>query len=237
MQKDLTIFDMTIQIANTDYYFVAFIDILGFSNMVKSDLEAPVGSEKYMDKLYSVHKKTKELVVEGIDLELIQFSDSVVISTKFNKDVFELFLEIICEYQYDLYCEGILTRGGVAYGKHFFQDGFLYSMGLIESYNIEAKMAKYPRIVVSNDLLDLLYSSTNDMSDLPLLKEVDGLTFIDYFRNRDNDSVRKQLDFILDNNNNASGSVLEKLLWLKEYYSTKFPNDCYEIKRYEEFVR
>jgi hypothetical protein len=61
---------MTTQLAN---HFVAFIDLLGFSNMVKHGCESPETAHKYINKLKATHKQTKDLKDEIKDLQLIQF--------------------------------------------------------------------------------------------------------------------------------------------------------------------
>lgn len=204
-------------------HFVAFIDLLGFSEMVKKDLEAPLGTQKYMDKLYRIHKKTLELNKSTLDLQLVQFSDSIVIATKFDKANFPLFLKIISEFQYNLIEEGILVRGGITYGKHFYNDGFMYSLGLIEAYQLESKVARFPRVIVSKDLIDLLYEEQVNLEDLYLLQEYDGHYFIDYLKNGDIESIKNILKFILAGTKTDHPSIREKYVWLLDYMKFKFP--------------
>ncbi|QHJ72278.1 hypothetical protein [Planococcus halotolerans] len=204
-------------------YFVAFIDLLGFSDMVKKDLEAPLGTQKYMDKLYRIHKKTLELNKSTLDLQLVQFSDSIVLATKFDKSNFPLFLNIISEYQYNLLQEGILVRGGITYGKHFYNDGFMYSLGLIEAYHLESKVARFPRIIVSKDLIELLYEDQMNLSDLGLLQEYDGHYFVDYLENGNNETMENLLGFIVEGAKFNNTSVREKYVWLLDYSHFKFP--------------
>lgn len=208
-------------IDTSQHYFVSFIDLLGFSGMVKSDLEAPLGTEKFVSKLYRVHKNTLSLNKAELDIELVQFSDSVVLATKFDTGIFGKFLDIISRYQSALFFEGILARGGIAYGKHFYQDGFMYSLGLIEAYNIESKIARFPRIVISDDLFSLIYPERHPNEDIPVLKENDGQYFLDYLRYgklEDIKSVMKSTTL------NSEPSVREKQMWLIDYFNKKFPD-------------
>lgn len=59
-----------------DYSIVAFVDILGFSEMVKSDCENKNGSLKFFEILKDINIKTKE--ISGCNIT--QFSDSVIFS-------------------------------------------------------------------------------------------------------------------------------------------------------------
>jgi hypothetical protein len=143
-------------LAKPDIHFVAFLDILGFSNMVKFDFESSSQYKTYLNKLFQIYNYTSKLHDSNLDLNVMQFSDSIVLSVPFSKEFFSSFISVIAKYQYDLFCEGILCRGGIAYGKHFFQEGFLFSNGLIDAYKIESETAKHPRIVVSTDLIELI---------------------------------------------------------------------------------
>lgn len=46
-----------------DYFIVAFVDILGFSNMVKSDCENKSDSIKYFEVLREINKETQKLEI------------------------------------------------------------------------------------------------------------------------------------------------------------------------------
>lgn len=211
-------------VQNLEFNLVAFIDILGFSAMVKSDLEAPKGSEKYLDRLYKIHKKTLELSANGININIVQFSDSIVLATPYSPELVEEFIRVISRLQFDLFCEGILTRGGVALGKHFYNDGFMYSLGLIEAYKIESTISRYPRVILSPDLLDLVYPTNEIPASLLIIKENDGYYFIDYLIHSENEVLRTYLASIITQINKLeNSSIKEKYIWLAEYINFKFP--------------
>lgn len=220
---------------NLDYYFVAFIDLLGFSFMVKSDCEAPRGTEIFINKLIDAHKHTLALNSKLFNLNLLEFSDSVIFAIPFKKEEFNKFINIISIYQYKLFCEDILCRGGVAYGKHFYKEGFLFSNGLIEAYNIERSVARYPRIVISKDLIELINIEKSPITHSLLIKENDGAIFIDFFKNGQREDISIHLKNILTTNNNIDPSVKEKHRWLREYFIYKFgPFSQYDQPRFLE---
>ena len=135
-------------------YLVAFIDILGFKEMVKHDSEVPDGKQKFINILYELHLETKKIKDSNSEIQVFQFSDSVVISIPYSATRFIDFCEIVSNYQYRLFLSGILCRGGVSYGKHFSSDSFLFSTGMIHAYLIESREAITPRVVISRDLMD-----------------------------------------------------------------------------------
>ena len=224
---------MISEINTSEIFFVTFIDLLGFSNMVKTDLEAPDGKEQYVNKLMRVHQNTRQLEDGAMKLHMIQFSDSIVLATPFNKNNFSAFLKMISQYQFDLFCEGILARGGVAYGRHYYHDGFMYSLGLIEAYKLETRTAKYPRIVVSKDLFSLIYGDGKAEPDLCVMEENDGQLFVDYFMHATAESVHKGLEKVRQEPI-VTSDVKEKHQWLLEYCSKKFPADFSRVSRFSE---
>ena len=212
---------MTLSSLNLKFFFVAYLDILGFSNMVKSDCEFPNNSKKYMDNLFEIYESTKNLHSVSSELDIMQFSDSIVLTMPFSKDQFPFFIKIISNFQYDLFCKGIICRGGIAYGKHFAKERFLFSAGLINAYNIEREIARYPRIVVSNDLIDLIYKDGNLAESIPLLREYDDAFFVDFLENTDLNEAVDKLSLILEKTETTSTSVKEKQRWLSEYFDFK----------------
>jgi hypothetical protein len=205
---------------NLEFYFVAFLDLLGFSNMVKSDCEAPSYSNSFIKKLFDVYRYTNEVHKGRENIDIIQFSDSIVFSMPYSKEKFPSFIDIISLFQYNLFKQGLLCRGGVAYGKHFSREGFLFSNGLIEAYRLENNYAKYPRIIISKDLLDLIYND-NITEAVSMIKENDELFFIDFLNDRDIIEVTQALESIKASNKSSDPSVKEKHRWLLEYYDFK----------------
>jgi len=204
-----------------EFYFVAFLDLLGFSNMVKSDCEAPSDSNSFIKKLFDVYRYTNDVHKGRENIDITQFSDSIVFSMLYSKDRFPSFIKIISSFQYDLFKKGLLCRGGVAYGKHFSSEGFLFSNGLIEAYRLEKNYAKYPRIIVSKDLLDLIYKNEEIDKEIPMIKENDELFFIDFLNNKSIIEITTVLKSIMASNKSSDPSVKEKHRWLLEYYDFK----------------
>lgn len=209
-------------------HFVAFIDLLGFSSMVKHDCENPESAHKYIDKLKDIHSKTRELQKEIEGLQLIQFSDSVVLALPFNKDHFEAFSKLVSDYQFSLLENGILCRGGVSYGIHHFDKDFLFSNGLIHAYNIEKDIAIHPRIVVSEDLINLIYQSHEDIPDQLFSKENDGAFFINFLKNRNPATSEQAIRSTIPSRLSPTSSIRGKQIWMLEYYNHCFPESPFQ---------
>jgi hypothetical protein len=199
-----------------DYSIVAFVDILGFSEMVKSDCENKNGSLKFFEILKDINIKTKE--ISGCNIT--QFSDSVIFSLPLKEDNYEKMLQILSDYQYKLFCNSIVCRGAVAYGKHYIENEFMFSQALIEAYQLECNDAKYPRIIISPNLKEFFAPKCEQISSV--IKEKDEYYFINYFEGRDKDKLRKILQTYNSNLSQYALRVREKYYWLFEYWEFVF---------------
>lgn len=204
-----------------DNHFVAFIDILGFSEMVRSDCESPNGT-KYLELLYKVHHEAAQTLGKDVEAGLIQFSDSIVFSRPF--DLFKLneFLVAVSKWQRSLLLSGLLCRGGITFGKHFVNDRFMFSKGLIDAYYLESAKAKFPRIIISKDLIELAKDSIKWESS-PVIKEEDGSIFVDYLTHENAEMKGKLMAAAgkLCEQQVSNSSVQEKLRWLGHYADFK----------------
>lgn len=156
---------------------IAFIDILGFKDIVK---QSETESTK-IDLIYSVLKYLKDWEkTENWDLKFLEieedaqkkgvsnfdlrgktnttsFSDSIVVSVQVDNNVNEMASALIINLAYIgtvLLQKGILFRGGLTIGNVIHIDnGTVFGQGLIDAYMLETRCAKFPRIVLSDKLL------------------------------------------------------------------------------------
>jgi hypothetical protein len=92
---------------------------------------------------------------------------------------------------------------------------------------IENEIAKYPRIIVSTDLIELIHKNGEIDKNIPLIKENDGLFFVDFLKDRNLVDSSRYLELILNTNKSSKVSVKEKQRWLTEYSGyTVSESDC-----------
>lgn len=155
--------------------YVAFIDVLGFKNMVTRNIDDVILALRYIklfrDSFYSLpsragtpadHLLNLSMSEEEYEAELpkaTMFSDSIVISQDINNlSSFSDFIEFIALMQFELLREGILIRGGIDIGELYHDDSFVFGEGLVSAYSLESKTAIYPRIVVSQKAIERVNS-------------------------------------------------------------------------------
>ncbi|MGN6324145.1 MAG: hypothetical protein ACTHNE_20720 [Dyella sp.] len=209
--------DMTAEV-NLRQHYVAFLDVLGFKEMVEEDIRNQ--KEHYLTRLFACHQGAAMVFREKPSCTITQFSDSIVVALPYDASDFQWFVRKIADYQRLLLDEGFLCRGGIAVNKHFSNGTFTFSAGLIQAYKVESKLAKYPRVVVSPEVLELIYA---DRKDVPpsLVLEDDGLLFVDYLgltkEKRKKGLQKKILEMMSGLSSHQDPSVREKAIWLAAY--------------------
>jgi hypothetical protein len=88
------------------------------------------------------------------DLVVTQFSDSFVISAPMNNSVScEMLLRALCIIKMQFFFNlGMLMRGGMTVGRLVHKrGGALFGTAMNKAYELESKLASYPRIVISEE--------------------------------------------------------------------------------------
>lgn len=139
-------------------YFVAFLDILGFKNLLKT-----YECDALYDIFDVIHNRAKaSLEYNGVTIDAYEkleykiLSDSVVLYIDASiDDSFAALLDICHRLQFSLLYRKspILLRGGIAYGKLYVEDDVIFGDGLTTAYLLESNLAKYPRVIFTDDTL------------------------------------------------------------------------------------
>jgi hypothetical protein len=202
-------------------HYVAFLDVLGFSEMVMADTQSDQNG--YLSKLFKCHQSAATIFNDEPSCAVTQFSDSVVIALPYDAKLFGWFVKCIGLYQRMLLDEGLTCRGGIAVNKHFSNASFTFSAGLIDAYHVESKVARYPRVVVSREVLELVFPNSIAGQPPPsnLILEDDGVYFVDYLgstKSRKPKALVKTVQQVVKQLlENAEPSVKEKGRWLAAY--------------------
>ena len=141
--------------------FVAFIDILGFKNLI----DKTANDEKEMDRVLKVLKYTANIekdnyegLLPGKDItkEVTVFSDSIVISYSEDLSIGGALFHILMDLVYicvDLLNENIFIRGGVSCGSMYHKDNICFGPAMNRAYILEENDAIYPRIIIDPDAI------------------------------------------------------------------------------------
>jgi hypothetical protein len=165
--------------------FLAYLDILGIK---KSIIKIRKNPDKITD-LINVYSFTNHIPKKGnkdtshsgnIEFRSWFFSDTIVIMTEKNFDALpHLFL--LVRYIHDRFIkEKFLLRGAIVldsmyYGKN---QNILLGKAIIKAYEIESKIAIYPRIVIEDSLYQCIKNGNYNFSNYPLSESKKILEFI-----------------------------------------------------------
>lgn len=202
--------------------YVAFIDILGFSNLVSNEQSA----DKVKD-LFEFIKKFQYLFNSSPELNanVAFFSDSIILSTnnQVKDNLGMLFFAIWIAESYLYKHTHLFFRGGIIKGLYYHKDSTAFGPAVVNSYRLE-NQAVYSRILIEDEIV-----STMDEIPFTITMDVDGkYCFNPYgiglLRNTPDGttptkqqfikSIREERELLLEAiNANLYSKVSEKYLW------------------------
>ena len=175
---------------------VAFVDILGFKDLVDSSKDDVKVLRNITSALSTLYEWIWQWEADGVDssFAFTQFSDSVVLSALADtQDSFEMLLQLMLGIVDIAYSNGIIVRGGISRGKLIHDREMVVGPAMVDAYLLENTIAKYPRIVISEELknefevnLQEYVDSQPNLSEIPAFNkifkqdDVDGLWYMDY---------------------------------------------------------
>ena len=162
-------------------WIVAFIDILGFKEIVRKSERSPILlktiyeslgflkkrelPEKWNLQLVEIEEDAQKRGIEDFDIAYrtfsSAFSDSIVVSVIIDdKKIHASFSTLLANLAFvgsKFIMDGILIRGGITIGKIIHTEtGIVFGQGLIDAFNLETRSAKYPRTTLSDKLISKL---------------------------------------------------------------------------------
>lgn len=200
--------------------YIAFIDILGFSNYVLHTdpkevakifdeiiaIREALGKDKIFHENVSIQNKYNDL---SASTYMHIMSDSIVLAVPKDNDYSLLFLVMWAKrIQSVLLKKFLQCRGGISTGYFYANGEIIFGAGLVFAHNLEQK-TKYAmivvdsRIVIDKNTRNFLVPPTND----------DELYYIDYLNDLELQSIRKISEHFKNEKPN-NDKVLEKLDWI-----------------------
>lgn len=177
-------------------YLIVFLDILGYKEKVR---RGDVSKKELLEsiiRLVSVIKSIPDYCkFDNEVIEVRTFSDNFLIYYKLNKEltyrdaliIFDILDKVCCTQYYFLGKYKLMIRGGVVIDKMYVNDDIVFGDGLIASYELENKVAIYPRIVLDDDTFNKLaeifkFLSSPIDTNFVMPKDHDGIRYLDYYR-------------------------------------------------------
>ena len=175
----------------TDCY-VAFLDILGFKNLLKDD------SCEAIKRIFKslIDYKPRPLMGKCEAFKSICYyimSDSIVIYIDSSvEDAFMALTEVCLQIQIRLTTldTPVLLRGAIAKGPLYCEEHVIFGQGLSDAYILENTLAKYPRVIFTDSVRQVALHNTRkqfilDYNPLFYKRDDDRLFYLDYLNTFD----------------------------------------------------
>ncbi|MBB1247690.1 hypothetical protein [Rhizobium sp. G21] len=134
--------------------YLAFIDVLGFSDMIRKTREQPKLIAVVHEALVGITTTALSSRSSILGIQATSFSDNVVISLPLSgPGLFHLF-GLMNNFSQELLGLGMLFRGAIAKGAALHTEDVIFGPALVEAYNLETKVSLHPRIMLSDPVLE-----------------------------------------------------------------------------------
>jgi len=224
---------------------IAFIDILGFKNIIDDSLIGDItDDQKEIKRIYDTISLAREVlsmddnkqneIIES--MRITHFSDSFIISFQFNEKsgVFFILLRLLW-LSFTFAFNGFLCRGALTIGKIVHDEKVVFGLGLVSAYQLESKKAKYPRIILDKKIIAIGQRFHGEQHDSDferksieeiVTKDKDNFYYIDYISKAKDEFDCPECDFQVYISNlkkiterglkSDCKRIIKKYEWLKE---------------------
>jgi hypothetical protein len=172
---------------------LAYVDVLGWRKLVKES-EKDFSVMKTVTEAVESLKRAEQGIRELRDFagdqralmpEVTVFSDTVVASCPPNRIAIDLLVGQLQLFSTELMLHGLYTRGALVRGPLVHTDGVILGPALVDAYELETSVAKYPRILVTDTLrggaiADLMGQAV--VSENDVLEDQDSFAILNIFR-------------------------------------------------------
>lgn len=141
---------------NTSYTYIALLDVLSYRFRLEQD--SSTGEESLKNDLEGALSVFDAVNADIFDVQAI--SDTIIMTCNTHEN-FEEFLKILKAVYIAFVDKGLYVRGGVAYSRHYQSGRLTYSHALARAYEIESKIAIYPRIMIDKNIIDMYKGGAN----------------------------------------------------------------------------
>jgi hypothetical protein len=167
--------------ASYEKRILAYFDVLGWREKIERAAHNPHRLAQL--RLVTIALGVTKGTFEEQGGHLSSFSDNVVISVPFNREAVQEFVETISRIQVGLAMWGFFIRGAVTIGDVFHDAASVFGPALNRAYELESKVAIYPRV-----LFDPKVSELKEI-DFPVMPDGE-LRFLDPFYSGFLDTMR-----------------------------------------------
>lgn len=201
--------------------YVAFIDILGFKDIVYSNDKYRI--QDYITAMENWHGLLEHAKkIDKIEIEFNTISDSIVIYTKIDEDNLRFLIYLVASLQSHLLINKLYSRGAISKGDIYFNSdtSILVGKGLISAYQLE-QTANFPIVIIDNKIIyDLSQNRDN---------------FIFFYGKRNSKFIYKNQDYnLLKKSEEVAASTITEPNVFISYGITRIMNSINDVPYFNE---
>jgi hypothetical protein len=136
--------------------YCAFIDILGFSELIARLTKDPRKAKDVRTLLRGVHSAPPAKYMSFFatsDLKAQSISDALCLSAAPTAPGLAHLFFSLEELSRRLLREGYFLRGAVVKGRLYHDDKMVFGDALVRAYRLEMEVVRYPRIIITSDVI------------------------------------------------------------------------------------
>jgi hypothetical protein len=163
-----------------DERYCAFVDILGFSELIGrlSHNDTPFEALRTLLRLIHEHPADEyEVLFAGSDFRAQSISDAVCLSARQNGAGILNLLFVLERLTHNMLHHGFFIRGAVVKGRLYHDDKMVFGEALLRAYRLESEIVRFPRIMlessVVSDINEFVVSSNYGFELSGLISEAD----------------------------------------------------------------
>lgn len=226
-----------------DAKYVAFLDVLGFKELVQQK------GEKLNDYFEIIQIALNDIRIDKSEIESQIVSDSIILACGISNQNLGQLLKAVQTIQFRCALKNIWLRGAITIGEiHFNREpNIVVGNGLIQAYLLESQ-EKSPRIIINPGIIQKFQTRQKfidiyNNTDIPLIFQpslssnfIDNDAFFVAFLERIIDSGIDNLDIIYNHLKSElykGQQNYQKYLWLKNYFTEALSNVVagYKVRR------
>lgn len=143
--------------------YVAFVDILGFREIITKSRTSDKMVEELAKALKSMGDRNTDLERSlGVEFKSQTFSDCIIMSEAVSAKGLSHLLYQIQELALSLLLKGILIRGGICKGGLYHEASVAFGPAILEAYRLESSVAHFPRVILDGHIYSDVVQYGND---------------------------------------------------------------------------
>lgn len=210
-------------------YVISYIDLLGMKEFLQQDDGFLLNRLNYLyNRLLCYVDPINNDCFNLDNVKVKIFSDNIIIASEIKDSFIDAFTKVfrvttIIQGE-ALIQNGWLLRGGITVGELHIDDVFVVGKGIVAAYNLENKIANYPRVIIDKSITPLL---NNDAFKSPygieeIYTDFDGEKYINYLSFFNKDALPEICEnlhdfFIKVNGRENDLKIKQKYCWVINY--------------------